>query len=1042
MHNMNRYIVSYISLILFLSVFSASAQDFADRPDLKEIKGKKLLEKLEPKQHEKSGKWGYANEEGKFVIKPEFDAALPYEGKLARVSWGGKWGAINDKGLYQIHLFYDAIEAFSSDSLAICSRFNNYTLLNAYGRHVGGFWKSIDYADYGYVVSNGEGLLGTLSHQGDTLLSPQFEHIEVLDRSKGISHIKKDGKWGLLKGGDEILAIKWDKPLDFLQSGIADHPDLYMVLQNGKIGVVSLYGDYVVPPIYDSFEMHSSGNYYVTTRNGKYGAISLKMEEIIPAVRDTKPHLGEHIMEVYDDGKFYCANYKGKQEFGLCADIYYMLKPDEYVTTKYFPTWAKTHLIEENNLAREELVYKASALCSKMEEYGYNPSFASGDGNLPTEFALSIPQDQQERYGILKRAVFQKTSANGALYKAAEDDVNNMVLEYSHADGAYVLRMDDLVFSVDESVRALNIREFEGFYPKEYAKLNEDLIMVSIAFVRSAEEASTELVEKSEYMLPLPSFPIKVFTGKADPSRESLAVITFSLDSLKAVSCVEVPQSGSGLIFSSFGGFYSYSGGSVVAETSAPLRRFDRYGRLDWEYVPMYGEVYYDIEETENYIYICGSAKQGNVETPIVRQLSKRGKSMTAKYGKASNARYSGAICRDHILYLKTSFLKGSPAYGKDYYPTFCLEDMNDNFGVWCKCVWEDWGGEALGGMGLTGTDGKWLCTPNISEDMSVAYDWEIGRYGDCGHVVVRHHRNYGLAGKHGQILIEPKYESLKQLSNPAYFCAMSGGRFGVVDTCDRVIVPFEYSYVGDMSEDMIIVSKDRMYGCYNKEGQIVIPLEYEDLREFVGGMARIRFKKRFGFIDKSGEMVVAPFSDEVENFSEGFTLVTIKDKVGFVSLDGDWIAPPMYEAGHDFSGGLAPLSMNGKFGYIDNTGNFVIPMQFSDVQKFNASCGLACVASEGRWGVINASGRVIIPLEFEKVQICSDGYVLVKKDGKFGIYTYGGKLIFEPECDTIEVRSGERLFAHGVASARLDGNLVGIDAYGNVIHKYTMLTK
>ena len=66
----------------------------------------------------------------------------------------------------------------------------------------------------------------------------------------------------------------------------------------------------------------------------------------------------------------------------------------------------------------------------------------------------------------------------------------------------------------------------------------------------------------------------------------------------------------------------------------------------------------------------------------------------------------------------------------------------------------------------------------------------------------------------------------------------------------------------------------------------------------------------------------------------------------------------------------------------------------------------------------------------------------LVKKDGKFGIYTYGGKLIFEPECDTIEVRSGERLFAHGVASARLDGNLVGIDAYGNVIHKYTMLTK
>ena len=178
---MNRYIVSCISLILFLSVFSASAQDFADRPDLKEIKGKKLLEKLEPKQHEKSGKWGYANEEGKFVIKPEFDAALPYEGKLARVSWGGKWGAINNKGLYQIHLFYDAIEAFSSDSLAICSRFNNYTLVNAYGRHVGGFWKSIDYADYGYVVSTEEGLLGTLSHQGAPIPTARSQSTLITD---------------------------------------------------------------------------------------------------------------------------------------------------------------------------------------------------------------------------------------------------------------------------------------------------------------------------------------------------------------------------------------------------------------------------------------------------------------------------------------------------------------------------------------------------------------------------------------------------------------------------------------------------------------------------------------------------------------------------------------------------------------------------------------------------------------------------------------------------------------------------------------------
>ena len=110
MRNMNRYIASCISLILFLSFSNASAQSYTDIPDLKEIKGKKLLEKLEPKQHEKSGLWGYINEEGKFLVKPVFKAALPYEGKVARVSWGGRWGAINDKGLYQINLFYDTLD--------------------------------------------------------------------------------------------------------------------------------------------------------------------------------------------------------------------------------------------------------------------------------------------------------------------------------------------------------------------------------------------------------------------------------------------------------------------------------------------------------------------------------------------------------------------------------------------------------------------------------------------------------------------------------------------------------------------------------------------------------------------------------------------------------------------------------------------------------------------------------------------------------------------------------------------------------------------
>ena len=1033
-----------IALSCILGVMNMHAQDWDALPNLKEIKGKKLLEKIEPMKNEKDGRWGYANNEGKFTIKPIFKEACPYEGKIARVCLNNAWGALNEKGLFCIYPMYQKLERFSSsDSLAVCSYGGKYGLLNTRGAKVLDLiYDSLEYADYGYIARK-DGLLGTIDHAGKPLLEPQFEKIEILDRDKGISHVRKDGKWGLLRDGKEILAIKWDDRLTFLRNGSENQPDLYLAVQNGKTGVVSLYGDYVVPPVYDKIELSSSGGYYVTSRMGKYGAISLKMVEIVPAILDSKPFLGENIFKVHDDGRFYCANMNGSVDFGVCADLYQMFKPDEYVTTKYLPQWAKTHIIEENVQKRIDASDNAAAVCSVMSRHGYNVELASVDQDMPAGARLSLPAEMVERYGLLRRGVFGRTSQGGALYKAYEDAENNMTLEYVPGKDEYIVRMEDYRLSVNDAVKQFNIREFVGFYPKEYARMNEDVVMVSFAFVRQAGQSAASLIETDPYMLPVSSFPIKAYVGTPAPANETIVVISFSLDRQKALYCFELTGAGSSLLFSDFGGFYSCQGGKAIADMTSPLRKYDRYGRLDWEYMPGMDETFYDIEETENYIYLCGSVKEGNEEKPLLRQLSKRGKQVATKYGNIANARYSGLVCYDGMLYMKSEFLKGSPAFGRDYYPTYCLDRLNDNVGVWYKCVWEEWGTGSVGGLGLVDPKGNWLCTPNVSEQMSTAFDWEFGSFANGGeYLVVRHHGHFGLVSRDGSMLIDPKYELLEPLANPKYFRVRVDGSYGVVDMNDRMVVPFEYSYVGNMSEDIIIVSKDRMYGCFDKDGKSVVPMEYEEIREYVGGMARIRFKNRFGFIDKKGEIVVAPFSDEVENFSEGFTLVNIKGKMGFVSLDGDWIAAPMYEAGLNFSGGLAPLAMNGKYGYIDTTGKEVIPLQFSQARQFDSLYKIACVAVNGKWGVINTSGDTLVPMEFDKIDITSDGYMIVEKEGKSGIYTCRGHLVFEPLCDSIDLNKDGRLYRHGVVNARLEGNRIRIDEFGNIIHQYSMLTE
>ena len=160
---MRKYNVIFNVLILILSTVSLSAQNLADLPNMREIKGKKLLEKIVPKQNPKDGLWGYVNQEDKFSVRPIFTDACQYEGKVARISLAHKWGAINEKGLFQILPIYEALEPFSEDSLAVFKINGKYGIINAKGGTVlKPVYDSFEYTDYGYVVEK-DGLLAPLT---------------------------------------------------------------------------------------------------------------------------------------------------------------------------------------------------------------------------------------------------------------------------------------------------------------------------------------------------------------------------------------------------------------------------------------------------------------------------------------------------------------------------------------------------------------------------------------------------------------------------------------------------------------------------------------------------------------------------------------------------------------------------------------------------------------------------------------------------------------------------------------------------------------
>lgn len=67
--------------------------------------------------------------------------------------------------------------------------------------------------------------------------------------------------------------------------------------------------------------------------------------------------------------------------------------------------------------------------------------------------------------------------------------------------------------------------------------------------------------------------------------------------------------------------------------------------------------------------------------------------------------------------------------------------------------------------------------------------------------------------------------------------------------------------------EGTIVVAKNGKYGVIDTKGKTVVPLKYEELNDFSEGMASFRKGEKWGFIDKTGKEVIPAIYDLNGNF-------------------------------------------------------------------------------------------------------------------------------------------------------------------------------
>ena len=96
------------------------------------------------------------------------------------------------------------------------------------------------------------------------------------------------------------------------------------------------------------------------------------------------------------------------------------------------------------------------------------------------------------------------------------------------------------------------------------------------------------------------------------------------------------------------------------------------------------------------------------------------------------------------------------------------------------------------------------------------------------------------------------------------------------------------YEVIGYWDDDLGIVRLNGKWGVINTEGKEVVPLKYDDVDYFSEGLAAVKLNGKWGFVDKEGKEVIPLKYDSVGSFHEGLAGVYLNGgKYGHINKQG-----------------------------------------------------------------------------------------------------------------------------------------------------------
>lgn len=260
------------------------------------------FEDLKPRSQElapakQNGKWGFIDNEGKWMIPPHYEDAGLFRGSLAPVKTSGRWGYINSTDEMRIPAIFDLAMEFWWEGKALVQINNTWYHLSLTG--------SLSSLPEGQTATlpvpfPWQGRWGFLWSAGNPAIPPIYERAQPF--AEGLAAVRREGLYGYIDTTGKTVI-----PFDYYAAqGFAE--GLAPVRAGAGWQYIDSDGEIVIAPLPFFCGRFSEGRAFFRNSSYIYGYLDRSGREVIPAqFRDAFPFSGGTAEVVFQKKRLFIA---------------------------------------------------------------------------------------------------------------------------------------------------------------------------------------------------------------------------------------------------------------------------------------------------------------------------------------------------------------------------------------------------------------------------------------------------------------------------------------------------------------------------------------------------------------------------------------------------------------------------------------------------------------------------------------------------------------------------------------------------------------